>query len=400
MSVDYLASFSGLLQGHGAGATGPAELDNVFGQCKFSTSVTRPGSGGASLFLDYNPAAADTQGDLPFAGRITTTKKYRRVKFWYRCNDPGTGFADTVWLFQWTAGKVGLRVEGVASPSLVLFQDVTPWGGTNLAMGTEYIIELLWYDDPVSPKAEIYVDGVLRLTRTSAAFNQGTSESSLHFGQLIGKGIQERYAIYMADLWAQAADAEADLIPTPLPFSKLDLPNADGSYTEWDSSGGGAGVYTNWDEVPNNVDTDFNESGTGLALERQLANFQSCADLGLGTNDIIQAVIVKCIAKVTAGTNGQPAILARDNGADFTTLLVPSGGYTDGSYDRFDAVMPSGGAAWTQARVDAFQAGMQRDTGASAMRNLRATGIYVILLYTNVRSLIIPRAPLRALIGR
>src|SRR3989304_3174234 len=89
-----------------AGGTVPVELDNVNAQCKLSTAWKR--SGTYSLWHDYETAAANTQGDLPFAGRVSTTKKHRRVKFSFRIEDPGgTGVSDPFWLFPGGTGPAG-----------------------------------------------------------------------------------------------------------------------------------------------------------------------------------------------------------------------------------------------------------------------------------------------------
>src|SRR3990172_5408453 len=81
-----------------SGGVVPVELDNVLGQCKLSTPRKRTGT--YSLLLDYTVAAANTTGELPFSGRQAISKVHRRAKHWLQVDDPGSGFADGLWLFK------------------------------------------------------------------------------------------------------------------------------------------------------------------------------------------------------------------------------------------------------------------------------------------------------------
>ena len=366
--------------------TAPVEMDNVLAQCQVST--TRKRTGAYSLHLDYPTASAAAEGDLYFSGRASTTKKHRRVRFWLRVDDPGAGSADTLWLWRWAAGDVGVRlmwsVVGTTY-GLILARPGTTYGSyVGLSAGTDYIIELYWFDD-ASPVVKVYVDGVERISSTSADFNQGSTEDHLHFGETVGKAITERYEPYMDDFWIQAADAGTDLIPGTARIV-LAVPDGDGDDLEWLDDVGGAGDYDRWDEMPNDTDTTYNESAVGVGAVDQLSELESAADAGLAANDLIRAVAVKCVAKVTAGTAGSTEVLVKDNGTEYALAFTHyPAGYTDGTWDRVDRTMPNGGAAWTQARFDAFQAGMRRGAAGAALRNLRCTAVYVMVAYVDGR---------------
>lgn len=387
MAVDFLNVFGAEGGPVTAIATAPIELDNVLAQCKVST--TRKRSGTYSLLLEYTTAAAAAEADLYFTARASTTKAHRRVRFWLRVDDPGADShaTDVLWLWQWSVGAVGLGVQRTAGGDvglLLLTGAKVAHGNYALSYGTGYIIELCWFDD-ASPSATVFVDGVSRITSAAAALNQGSTEDHLHFGETVGKAITERYLPYMDDFWVQAGDAATDLIPGT-PKVVLALSNADGDDTEWLDDVGGAGDYGRWDEMPNDADTTYNESATGNAAVDQLSELESAATIGLGANDIIRAVAIKTVAKVTAGTTGSTEVLVKDNGTEYGTVFTHyPADYVQGTWDAAYRTMPNGGAAWTQARLDALQAGMRRGADSGTARNLRCTAVYCMVAYVDGR---------------
>jgi len=364
------------------GGTVPAEFDNVFGQCKATTAQKRTGS--YSLWLDYETAGGNAQGDLYFTGRTSTTKKHKRVKFWLRLEDPGSGYGDYCWLWQWGVSTVGLRAQyaGGTAATISLWVGATNYGVAFFpSFPWEGLVELYWLDD-ASPKAKVYLGGSLVIDRTDAAFNIGATETYIHFGMSLTKGLTERLRPYMDDFWVMAGDAESDTIPDPLPKIVAALPNAEGD-TLLFTTHGSSYHYQNVDDAASasKDDTDYNESGTGTDEVEDLYDFQSCASLGIPSYGDIKAVQASCIAKVTAGSNGQPSVVVLDSPYEYTTNVTPSSDYSDGAYVRLDTTQPYGGADWTQPRLDAFQAGMRRGSGASAMRNLRLTSIMLMIAY-------------------
>ena len=380
-----------------SGGTAPAELDNVFAQCKVSPAGL-PRSGNYHLLLDYTVAAANTQGDLPFSGRQTVSKVHRRVKHGLRVDDPGSGYSDGLWLWKWGTGTgPGIKVWGIATPqSLELRRpDGSSVGFFLINYGQEYIVELYWRCDAGDPYGQLLVDGVSRITSSHASWGTAATPSVIQFGQSVGKGITERQQPYTDDMWVMEGDAESDAIPDPLPKILAALPNLDGDTEEFTGSPDTTNHYANVDDASSasKDDTDYNESGTATAQKSELYNFRDSATIGLGASDIINAVQASCIARVPAGTNGQPSLLVKDSGTEYTTNMTPGLNYiTNGAYTRLDVVQPNGGAAWTQARLDAFQAGMRRAAGASDMRNLRLSSIMLMVGYQPAR-----RRPIRVI---
>jgi len=297
-----------------------------------------------------------------------------------------------LWLFKLGTGTgPGIKLWGGGVQSVQLVRpDGTLSGTYGFNYGQEYIIELYWRCDAGDPYGQLLVDGVPRVTDTEASWGTAATPSSIQFGQSIGKGITERQQPYIDDMWVMEGDASTDAVPDPLPKIVASLPNLDGDVEEFTSGGTGSpdatNHYANVDDAASasKDDAEYNESGTATAQKSELYNFQDSATIGLGASDTIDAVQMSAIAKVTAGSNGQPSLLVKDSGTEYTTNVTPSANYSDGAYTRLDKVQPNGGAAWTQSRLDAFQAGMRRASGASDMRNLRLSSIMLMVAYQPV----------------
>jgi hypothetical protein len=334
------------------------------------------------MLLNTNVATYNTRALVYFGGRAALTGPEYSVSFavkmsWYA----GSDILATILRFKDSAGNLQRGLVGncyslTSKTTWDLIWMPDPGSGMPVVSGLNYdqvyIITMYWKDQSGAVADKVWVDGVLKLNRTDDPY-VGTSIVSLEFGMSAGKNVTGTSKIRIDDVWVE--DGATGLV-YPLPNIVVDKPISQGTYNEW------PGDWSNWDDVPNDGDTTYNETGAGAGLKRQTSGLTAVANIPLVATDVIQGVAAKAVAKVTAGTTGQCSVLVRDNGADYTTDFTVTTSY-QATYDRVDAVMPNGGAAWTQARLAAFQAGMQRATGD---RNLRATGMYAMVGY-------VPQAP-------
>jgi hypothetical protein len=134
-------------------------------------------------------------------------------------------------------------------------------------------------------------------------------------------------------------------------------PNAAGQYATFDTLVGGAGGvhYTSYDDPAGTAVTVMDDdyvrmAGKGAVAE--IANLDSCSDIGLGATDVIDAVNVMIYhLGVTDGTAG---IRVRSNaGTDYDTAKTIAAITWSSVYYALDPA----GAAWTQANFNGFQAG-------------------------------------------
>lgn len=132
----------------------------------------------------------------------------------------------------------------------------------------------------------------------------------------------------------------------------LSLPNSAGQYSDYDTVEPALAVhYTTYDDPPGSIsDADY-VLQAGKTAVRDTAGLQDSATIGLVASDTIQAVRV--LARMVDNTTG--GITVRDNATDYDYIV--SAGKTATWYSQYFATMPNGGAAWTQTRFDAFQAG-------------------------------------------
>ena len=100
-------------------------------------------------------------------------------------------------------------------------------------------------------------------------------------------------------------------------------------------------------------------------------------------SDTIKAVSSWFRMKRGNGSGAYHANMVRDNGTDYPSAdLALTIAYL--WYNRYDATMPNGGAAWIQARIDAFQAGFSHydtygeDTYGSCVMVMVAYSPYII----------------------
>jgi len=134
-------------------------------------------------------------------------------------------------------------------------------------------------------------------------------------------------------------------------------PNAAGTYSAFDTLVPGAGEahYEDYDDPAGTavatMDDDYVEQA-GKAAVADIANLDSCADIGLAAGDVIDAVNVMIYHNgVTDGTAG---IRVRSNaGTDYDTAKTIAGITWSSVYYALDPA----GAAWTQTNFNGFQAG-------------------------------------------
>jgi hypothetical protein len=158
------------------------------------------------------------------------------------------------------------------------------------------------------------------------------------------------------------------------------LANADVSgKTEWTSSGGGAGVYTNWDEgVPNITDYNYSPAGVIAADIIQESDFQSAADVGIPVTDYIWGISLNHYGQYVSG-GITPSVARRlSNGASDTQEL-PSTAFSGDSWSplHWPYGMRPGGGFMYLGDLDILRAGFRRVGNASARNEIDVSQLYL-----------------------
>jgi len=212
---------------------------------------------------------------------------------------------------------------------------------TQLATGRWYRI---CYAGDGGAAAKVYIDGILEITAASGMAGV--------IGRDVGVETSCTADLYFDDVVCGNATAQADLGNIVVLAS---CPKGAGDVTEFTPSAG-----SNWDcvnEVPYS-DVDY---VSHAAAASDLYAIQTCADIGLvGTVQAVRTIARGKRTGVSTTTNQ-----VKDNGTIYQTAWAMGTSY--GWSRRYDAVMPNGGAAWTNARFDAFQIGHDCTAGTSTV---------------------------------
>ena len=123
--------------------------------------------------------------------------------------------------------------------------------------------------------------------------------------------------------------------------------------------------YTYYDDDAGSLNVDDYVIHEAKTVVQDIANLESCSDIGLGASDTVNAVRVCYHWKLSKGGDDLPSVYVKDNGTGYATT-VPRDSDNVWYWDyKLYATMPNGGGAWTQERFDAFQAGMQSSGDAA-----------------------------------
>ena len=283
-------------------------------------------------------------GDEPFCNVVDTSTN---LKIEFRINN---------------AGKIlAYRTDGTT---------LIATGTTVLSPDTWYYIEIMAGTGASSVPWELMINGVSEISGAHSIGN--VVNGGLNLGKMVNRN-GNSVIFYYDD--AYIADT------TYLGFHDLRVlrfaPNVNGSTMQW-TGGTNASDYQEVDEVvPSSADYIQSTAANQVAL----MGFQSCAEAGISGAVAIHGVQFHGnVAEVTGGasevhTRIRSNSVNSDGDVDTSvtsTLIVLRGKYA--------AVDPSGGGAWTTARVDAVEAGFV-ETAASAVR-LRSRWMALMVAYS------------------
>lgn len=260
-------------------------------------------------------------------------------------------------------GSVGMsycNIRLTDDRHLTLYIDTTlkDTGSNQLALNTWYRISLSVTGD----EAYGYLNGTLEVSTVDVAANLVSARCGI---------LTEVTAdIYFDDFAVDDDYSGNDIGDIRVARAS---PNAAGEYTNFDTLSG----YTNCDEVPAS-DADYVHHAAS-SQAHEIYNLQSCSDIGIGGSDTINAVSSWFRMKRGGGGPTYHAHMVRDDGTDYPSADLDNGVvYT--WWNRYDAVMPNGKAAWTQVRVDAFQAGFSHYNGGG--QDTYGSCVMVMVAYT------------------
>lgn len=249
-------------------------------------------------------------------------------------------------------------------------------GSTQLNEDTYYRISGSIDGDSANDPFKVYIDGVEEISDDmDGVVNGWGGASSFRVG---ASTLNTTADLYFDDIVCDDISSTDDL--GNIVVAVAANPNADGDANDFDSNTGGETYHFEYYDNPPGEDPDsdyvYHQAKT---VVQDIANLDSCSDIGLGGTDVIKAVKTCARWKLAKTGSGTPAyIYVKDNGSGYTTQLTDSAAF---KWDfRLDAVMPNGGGAWTQDRFNAFQAGLQ-STGENNYDTYLAC-ILVMVAYT------------------
>lgn len=134
------------------------------------------------------------------------------------------------------------------------------------------------------------------------------------------------------------------------------LPNANGDSSQWVNQGGNStNNYLSVDEATSDSDTTYVQAVTSGYMD--LYNYASMTAWSLGL--AVRRVYPEAVAKLTSADGSSISLGIKSNGTEGWGSAIPlTATYKriKGSEYLFDV---SGGAAWTEARINAIQAGVK-----------------------------------------
>jgi hypothetical protein len=241
-------------------------------------------------------------------------------------------------------------------------------GTTQLSLNTWYRISLS-ANGLASGTVKVYLNGALEATAT------GLASSTLNLVGVISAASAD---LYFDDI---AVDSSTDLNDLGDIRTLLSLPNAAGTYTQFDTYAGSATHYQNVDDAPGAIsDTDYNQQAdTAAALDTY--NLQDASTIGIGTSDTINAVRV--LARMKRGTGsagGGKAVQWRDNSTDGYQSIAATTAFA--WYFSYYATMPADSGAWTQTRFNALEVGANHGKGTTDAQDTFISAQMVMVAYT------------------
>ncbi len=191
--------------------------------------------------------------------------------------------------------------------------------------------------------------------------------------------------------WCLYVDATDTLNEAHYPEMRLIHPDGEGAHADYEISGGGAAVYTSWDDLiaEGDPDDDTTWNAGQDATEEETSTFTTHAM----TNAITAlAVLHKLRQDQASKTVVHGAIIS-----DGTTDKTVSYGSEDigETYVVREAIFhtPPDGGSWDQTNeIDALEAGHRRDAGSEAL-NIRVTALGVVVVALGTTNLAPPDPP-------
>ena len=320
----------------------------------------------------------------------------------------GFGGLDTAWVTgtanprawaEYNSGK-GVRItivdaNSVSSSSAVLYTEDT---STH-----RWTLKVTWIST-TQMKAEIFQDGTSKGSHTTPASTLGTirfRHATGFLAPLSGKGITNQYswndalvadevATVTGDLIGSAIDA--DVAAGNLLFAMI-LPNADtGGETEWTASGGGTGIYTEWDDAAGAISSlDYNEILTAVTAQKTQSS-----EFAVSPNANPIYCVTAFLAEVLhTGWETTKYVLVGDDGTEneqdgyggATGLNAIGFGSPNGTWNRQPA---DSTLFWTNSVLDAanFKARKLVTVGTAVWRGY---GFWLIIAYKPGKSLAFQR---------
>lgn len=375
-----LVNFTGFEAGLRSGY-GPET--NTNGNADFTSDGTTVNTGNYSLRCQASAGSVDSCFLLApgaDAAASTTARTNSYFQFYFRYDSSPVGVTLSFFEARNGAGttKFDLRVEK-ASGAANDFIHAYDSNGTQIGTGTTGVDPDTWYRISVyvgtgaSASWEVRIDGTTEHSGTTDDLDTvGTDRAVL--GNLSGNGSADFY--YDDFVWDDAT----------WPNNKSRVvgltPNAAGNYTAWTNA------YTEVDEVPHNTTDEITESTLNDA---ETPGYTS---LSIGASDTIEAVKLSAHMNADRTLTTNMALRIRSNGTDSDSTTFNGGQLNQDNYDSdFDTSLPcglqyilttdpSGGGAWTQARVNAVEGGPVHLQAQS--RLLRCTQLMIHVLYVEV----------------
>ena len=271
-------------------------------------------------------------------------------------------------------GNAGIRANGGAGGTYKLQFNSGNSVNTISAIGSESVNSFspnTWYRyrwEMNGTTWVLHVEGTLeiRLTTTDSAFADDLPNDSKILDAYVPILSSTRRWNSTA-LYSGASSADRPGFNTEV---GLLTPDGNGNYTAW------TGAFGDWDDLvaggSNDGDTSYAEGVNTGAIERESSTLST-----ITFGQTVRGAKWYGIGKATAASKsiGNRAIL-RSSATDIEKVLTVINNTT---YDDRAIVFPDvpGGAAWSQAVVDALEGGWRRD-GDAIEANLRGTAIAVV----------------------
>lgn len=226
-----------------------------------------------------------------------------------------------------------------------------------LGNDTWYVITGVWKNVTDAVEKHLYVNGVLVASDVAANLPWSGSADHIMFGYDNSGGKANHGAIVYLDTLDLGDDtgSENNTRPDHRIAIVATKPNRNGTHTAW------AGDYQDCDEIPTDEGATKVISGGGASDEEESFELESCLEAGIAAVDTVLAVNTWGAGIEDSGSGSTIRLLVRDDGVDYMTAWdhAPPAAWNTRFSVRYDSAMPGGGP-WTQQRVNALEAGVQR----------------------------------------